>query len=180
MLLIKKVLIHKQTVGLLDQWIFKMLDSKQSLKPWYKQFWPCFLFFFPLTAVVAGVITFFIAQNNSPVLVSGNYYKEGLAINANKRLQERAVELGLSARIVATPTTLSVHINGLESETANLFVKLQHPAFDELDKQLVLSKITKNVFQTPLDIPKTGKWYISIKGQTNEWEINQSFVVSEF
>jgi len=156
-----------------------MLDSKQSLKPWYKQFWPCFLFFFPLTAVVAGVITFFIAQNNSPVLVSGNYYKEGLAINANKRLQERASALGMSARVIATSSTLSIHINGLTLESPSLFVKLQHPAFDELDKQLILPKIAKNVFQTPLNMPKKGKWYISIKDHTNEWEINQTFVVTD-
>jgi len=156
-----------------------MLSSEQSSKPWYKQFWPCFLFFFPLTAVVAGVITFFIAQNNSPVLVSGNYYKEGLAINANKRLQEKAIELGMSVRVIATSSTLTIHVDGFTLESPSLFVKLQHPTFDELDKQLALLKITKNVYQTSLDKLKTGKWYISIKDQTNEWEINQSFFVSE-
>jgi len=154
-----------------------MLQSKQSLKPWYKQFWPCFLFFFPLTAVVAGVITFIIAQNNSPVLVPGNYYKEGLAINASKRLQDRAKELGLSASVITTPTTLTVHINGMALSSSSLFVKLQHPAFDKFDKQLVVSKITQNVYQVPLNKVEKGKWYVSIKDESNEWEINKEFMV---
>ena len=112
--------------------------------------------------------------------MSGNYYKEGLAINVNKRLQDNAMALGLSAKIIAKKTTLTIHINGLELDSPSLFVNLQHPAFDELDKQLILPKIAKNVFQTPLAMPKKGKWYISIKDQTNEWEIRQSFVVPRF
>ncbi len=152
-----------------------MLNSDQPLKPWYKQFWPCFLFFLPLCAVVAGVITFFIAQAHNPVLVSDNYYKEGLAINANKRLEENAKTMGLSAEIIATATTLTVHLKGKELDQVTLFVQLQHPVFDEFDKALVLTKIADNVFQAPVKLVKVGKWYISIKDETNEWEIKATF-----
>ncbi|PCI71934.1 MAG: nitrogen fixation protein FixH [Piscirickettsiaceae bacterium] len=152
-----------------------MLNTDAPLKPWYKQFWPCFLFFLPLCAVVAGIITFFIAQNNSPVLVSGDYYKEGLAINASKRLEDNAKTMGLSTKIISTATTLTVHLNGKNLDAENLFVRLLHPAFDEFDTALVLTRIADNVFQAHVKLAKSGKWYISIKDQTNEWEINTTF-----
>lgn len=83
--------------------------------------------------------------------------------------------MGLSADVIATATTLTVHLKGKELDEATLFVQLQHPAFDEFDKALVLTRIADNVFQVPVKLVKAGKWYISIKDQTNEWEINAIF-----
>jgi len=156
-----------------------MLNQKQSLKPWYKQFWPCFLFAFPLSAVIAGIITFVIAQNHSPALVSGNYYKEGLAINANKALEANANKMGLVARVVATPTTLTLHMTGIQLLEPSLLVELQHPAFNELDQNLILPRITDGVYQSPVHMLKKGKWYLRVKNQSNTWVINKTFFISD-
>jgi len=156
-----------------------MINQDRSLRPWYKQFWPCFLFGLPLTVVIAGIITFVIAQKHSPALVSGNYYKEGLAINASKALEANANKMGLVARVVDTPTTLTLHMTGLQLVETSLLVELQHPAFSELDQNLVLPQIAAGVYQSPIQALKKGKWYLQIKNQGNTWAINKTFVVSE-
>lgn len=156
-----------------------MINQKESLKPWYKQFWPCFLFGLPLSVVIAGTITFVIAQKHSPALVSGDYYKEGLAINANKALEANANKMGLVARVVDTPATLTLHMTGLQLAEPVLLVELLHPTFDKLDQNLVLPRIAEGVYQSPIHTLKKGKWYLRIKNQGNTWAINKTFVVSD-
>jgi hypothetical protein len=38
-------------------------------KPWYKQFWPWFVFALPAIAVIAGITTVIIAMDHRPVVV---------------------------------------------------------------------------------------------------------------
>ncbi|MBV1875558.1 MAG: FixH family protein, partial [Cycloclasticus sp.] len=83
-----------------------MNNLPEDNTPWYKQFWPWFLILLPFSVVIASVITFIIAQKNPPSLVSSNYYKEGLAINASKQLEENAKKLGLSATVSTNNTCL--------------------------------------------------------------------------
>ncbi|ORU94087.1 MAG: nitrogen fixation protein FixH [Cycloclasticus sp. symbiont of Bathymodiolus heckerae] len=150
-----------------------MHKLSQDTLPWYKQFWPWFLILLPLSVVVASVVTFFIAQNNAPSLVSDNHYKEGLAINSNKQLEQRAEELGLSAVISRNSTAITVHLNGLSNPVESLQLKLRHATISQHDKSLTLTKIADGIYQTPFILPKPGKWYISIKGPSNSWEIKQ-------
>lgn len=151
-----------------------MESSAEDNLPWYKQFWPWFLILLPLTVVVAGVITFLIAQGNPPSLVSTDYYKEGLAINVNKQLEENAKKLGLSATIDINSTALTIQLNGLKSQPAQLLVKLRHSTLSQHDQSLSLAKIADSTYQTPFTLPKRGKWYISIKEPSNAWEIQKT------
>lgn len=110
--------------------------------------------------------------------MSGNYYKEGLAINADKALEAHSKKLGLVANVVVTPTTLTLKMSGLELDDLNLMVELEHPVFDDLDQSLMLLRIADNVYQVPVKGLQAGKWYVRIKGQNNTWEINQTAFVS--
>ena len=150
-----------------------MLQPSEPVLPWYKQFWPWFLIFIPLAVVIAGVVTFIIAQDNKPALVSGDYYKEGLAINANMKLEQQAKDLGISTDLIVNGTTLTIHLNGLKSQPLNLHVDLRHATISQHDRSITLTKITSNVYQSPFILPKTGKWYITIKDPSNTWEIKQ-------
>ncbi len=43
---------------------------QEDTKPWYKQFWPWFVFSLPAIAVIAGIATVIIAERHKPVLIS--------------------------------------------------------------------------------------------------------------
>ena len=49
--------------------------------PWYKNFWPWFLIFFPLAAIIGCISLFITAIGNGPDMVVDDYYKKGKAIN---------------------------------------------------------------------------------------------------
>lgn len=57
-----------------------MLNNTPTQTPGYKQFWPWFIFFFPAAAVVAGIITLFIAQDMGNDRFLKGYKKVGLAV----------------------------------------------------------------------------------------------------
>jgi len=151
-----------------------MLKPTLSTTPWYKQFWPWFLIFLPLTAVVAGITTFIIAQNNQPELVSSNSYKEGLAININKKLQSNAKKIGITDEVFVGPTTFTLHLTGLKSQLAYIQLKLRHSTISQHDKTLKLIRISDGVFQAPFILPIEGKWYLTIHDPDNTWEIYKS------
>ncbi|MBQ0790063.1 MAG: FixH family protein [Cycloclasticus sp.] len=147
--------------------------ANDTIIPWYKQFWPWFLILLPLSVVIASVATFWVAQNNQPSLVSGNYYKQGLAINSNLQLQEKANQLGLSSKLSLGATTLTVQLNGLHNDPQALVVELRHPTISQHDRSLQLTNIAPNVYQAPFTLPKSGKWYLSISDTNTTWTIKQ-------
>jgi len=149
-----------------------MLKPTLPVPPWYKQFWPWLLIFLPLSAVVAGITTFIIAQNNQPELVSSNSYKEGLAININRKLQANAERLGIKEDIIIGPTTLTLHLAGLKSPVEYIQLKLRHSTISQHDKTLKLIRISDGVFQAPFILPITGKWYLTIHDPDKTWEIS--------
>lgn len=56
-------------------------SSETTTTPWYRQFWPWFVFGLPAVVVVASIATVYLAVSNPDPVVDGNYYKHGLTIN---------------------------------------------------------------------------------------------------
>jgi hypothetical protein len=68
---------------------------KHMITPWYKEPWAWFVFILPFTAVVAGISTYIIANNDPDPLVIGEYYKKGKAINLQLAKVKNAQKLGM-------------------------------------------------------------------------------------
>ena len=50
-------------------------------QPWYREPWPWFLILLPMSAVVASMITIWLAVKSADGLVEDDYYKQGIGIN---------------------------------------------------------------------------------------------------
>lgn len=150
-----------------------MNKTSDDTLPWYKQFWPWFLILLPLSVVIASLITFFIAQTSPPALVSGNYYKEGLAINADMQLEANAKNLGLSAIISTNRTTFTVQLIGLEEQPDELLIDLRHATISQHDQSFPVTKVADGIYHSSSLVPQLGKWYISIRNPDNTWEIKK-------
>ena len=62
--------------------------------PWYKEPWAYLVFILPLSAVIAGISTYIIANTNPDTLVVGDYYKKGKSINLEVGKVKMAQKLG--------------------------------------------------------------------------------------
>lgn len=143
--------------------------------PWYKQFWPWFIIFFPASAVVAGIATVIIAVQNQDTLVEDNWYKDGLAINQRLDKQNLAIALNISGHVTVNrdnnQLALTVkNVDGLEHSLID--ISFIHPTQPEKDAAFQAFYTPKGFYVAQLpSIPK-GYFHLRIGGENIDWQLN--------
>ena len=143
--------------------------------PWYKQFWPWFIIFFPASAVVAGLTTVVIAVKNQDTLVNDDWYKDGLAINRRLDKQNLAMALDIGARITLNRDNnqlfLTVrNVDGLQSSL--LDVSFVHPTQAEKDATFQAFYTPKGFYVAQLPSTPEGYFHLRIGGEKIDWQLN--------
>jgi hypothetical protein len=116
--------------------------------PWYRQLWPWLVIAPPAAAVIAGIVTIFIAVRGADGLVAADYYKRGLAINEELARSRMAQALGLDASLrmdgVAAGDRVRIELGGAQALPAEAFVTLRlvHPARSGDDRVLTLARVS--------------------------------------
>lgn len=141
--------------------------------PWYRQFWPWFIITPPLTAVVAGIATIFIAAHDPDGLVADDYYKQGLAINDELGRDRHAAELGLSALVRVEPDRrLALTLDGpAQAHTGDIELRMVHPTRPNLDRTLRLTRETGNRWFATLESIAPGHWHLLLDSTAGGWRL---------
>ena len=79
---------------------------------WYREPWVWLLIFFPLAAVVGGMVTLYLAVTTSDGLVVDDYYKRGKAINRDLARDTVAAQHRLVASLELYPGDNRVQLVG--------------------------------------------------------------------
>jgi uncharacterized protein len=140
-------------------------------QPWYKQGWPWALIAIPFLTVVAGVITFIIANNTSDSLVLDDYYKKGLAINSNIERLEKASVLQISAKLTIDDGVNLVTLNAssISKLPETLQLTLAHPTLKNLDQTIELNQLTKGQYVAEITPLVSSYWHISVEDKNKTW-----------
>jgi hypothetical protein len=144
------------------------MTSVEKIIPWYKQFWPWFLFALPASVVVAGITTVIIAVNHADSLVADNYYKQGLAINQVLAQDETAARLGVEAEVIVDKLIGEVRIvlTGLQSQQPRtLELKWIHPTNNQRDFSVSLNQTPDRQYLGQLTQAIEGRWYLHLLAQ---------------
>lgn len=144
---------------------------KTDTVAWYRQFWPWFIIFFPVLAIVAGIITLIIAINSPNPVVEDDYYKAGLAINRSIEREKLALTLGLRANLTYPQGAeeLVVELLGDVAPPELLSVLFSHPTKVIWDRRATLSRLNGHSYSGPLELPKGGNWDVAIEGGERSW-----------
>ena len=149
--------------------------NESTTTPWYRQFWPWFLFALPFAVVVAGVVTAWLAFKDADGLVVDDYYREGRAINQTLDRDRKARELGLSAEIVLHDGRLEVRLasQGLtaQAQPAALRLHLEHPTRSEKDHEFLLSRDGTGAYTLLVDENLAGAWYVTLASVPEAWRL---------
>ncbi len=148
--------------------------------PWYRQFWPWFLFGLPGVVVIAGLSTWWIAAHNADDLVAEEYYKQGLAINRELSKQRRAQELGISAELELSGGMFQVRLQGRELPPA-LQLFFSHPMEADRDFSLPLAKVQAGLYQAEYRETLQYKWHwrlepLGLNTQT-QWRLDGELTI---
>ncbi|WP_199608619.1 FixH family protein [Flocculibacter collagenilyticus] len=141
---------------------------------WYKQFWPWFIIILPLTAVVAGIITLFIALDKSPEMVVDEYYKKGKAINLDLSKYHQAEKMGISMALAISDSELAVNFTKVPRQPISaLKVAFYHPTLANKDFSLLLTSDAHGTYRHQLEQPITGAWDVTLSPHDDVWKLRQ-------
>lgn len=156
---------------------------------WYRQFWPWFLIALPLSVVIAGFCTLYIALQHPHSMVDDQYYQQGLAINRSLDQDRHAAELGISAEVLFTVSSTApqvmVRLSGSDYPQA-LSLQLLHPVSQALDQTLRLKATEPRHYSARLNDHYQQGYYLRLQpaglgtsgkpagktAATNNWRLN--------
>lgn len=145
-----------------------------KITPWYKEPWAWLVFFLPFTAVVAGINTYIIANEEPDPLVVGEYYKVGKSINLQVAKVKRAQKLGMRFSLQMNDKKLVITPTGIEKSFPMLNVHFFHPTLEGKDFSLKLTPDGNGIFRHEFSEVITGKWKITLTPFDNDWKIQDT------
>jgi len=147
--------------------------KRTDTKPWYKQPLVWMLISFPLSAVIGGIITIYIAVVTSDGLVKDDYYKEGKQINRLLEREETASKLGLYGQLNINKLTNTVQLKLSNSTNTplpdTLELALLHSTRAGLDQTITLQKAASDNYHGLINAMPDGRWYIQLS--TKKWRL---------
>lgn len=143
--------------------------------PWYKQFWPWFLMGLLMLSISVSSTFAFLAIRSADGMVQEDYYEHGRAINMVLAKQERAADLGLTARLRLDPLTSDVvlDLEGAEDFPAALDLELIFPTQDDRDIELTLEHVRNGRYLGQAPDNLRYRWYLQLqpRGDAPEWRL---------
>lgn len=157
-----------------------IINNEKNIS-WHKEHYVWMIIFFPLLAVVGGIITTILAVQSDDGLVVDDYYKEGLEINRTLERDQSAVDYQLQADIKLDEAleeviiVLKANSNFIYPE--NLSVTFLNSTRAGLDKEVSMIKTQDKTYQSNLSRLAPGKWYVHI--QRDDWRLIKTIVVKK-
>jgi hypothetical protein len=147
----------------------------------------------PAVAVVGGIITIVLAVRSNDGMVAADYYKRGLAINAELSRSQRAAALGLEAEVQAggeaTGDAVHVRLSGREMlpPEAALRIRLVHPGRSGADRIAQLSRVWadpdgrsaeyRGAWDDATELHAAVAWTVVLEGR--EWRLDGGIAAGE-
>ena len=152
------------------------VSERSSQAPWYRHVWPWLLMIPPASAVIGGFMTAYLA-GGPPALVVDDYGTIAMATQQRVGRDNRARELGLTARLGLAQATATgeqaVHVELEQAESSGLpeqvVLQLVHPTRAEFDRETVLLRGTHG-YQGRIHRP-VGRLYVQLGDVPGTWRL---------
>lgn len=145
-------------------------------RPWYGHPEPWLLLAAPIAAIIAGLITGWLAATANNALVVDDYYRQGKAINQTLARDDQALRMGLSATLLADPLrnelTLSLVTRAGEVDLPeHLRLRLVHATRAELDQQVRLRRGDDGRWHAAFAVPAPTRWQVHLEDEEGRWRL---------
>lgn len=147
-----------------------------DIRPWYREPLVWLLISFPLTAVIAGIATYIIADRTKDGLVVDDYYKKGKEINKSLARDDAAARLGLHGglRLDANGRQVVVTLTADRRDALPPAITLRwlHGTRSGFDRHQELQRQPNGDYRTDYPELAPGHWYVQIEAQ--DWRLQGS------
>lgn len=149
-----------------------MKNAVPENKPWYRHPFVWLLIALPLSAVIGGFVTLYIAARTNDGLVSDDYYQRGKEINKDLHRDEAASAQNLHAQMLlgSDMRTLRVLLN--QPVSGELQLKLMHPTRAGFDQSTKLSPQGPQMWTSTLPQPLAqSAWQVELSDTAGQWRL---------
>lgn len=149
------------------------MNVKTLPQPWYKEPWPWIIMAGPVTVIIAGVITIWLAMTSFDGMVEDDYYKQGLAVNQRIHRDRMAEQLGLRAEIMRSGNLLRVMLSSQAQMPFpdQINFRFSHPTRGGMDHTVVLSHEGQGFYRGVLGSDVAGRWHVFLEDQELTWRL---------
>ncbi len=143
-------------------------------KPWYREPWPWILISLPLTAVIASLISAWLAVISNDGLVADDYYKQGMTINRTLHRDAAAAAMNLDAALHASADghTMQVTLSGKLSPLPDrLRLSVLHPTQPGHDHFITLNAAGSGMYRGAMPNLGNGRWRLILEPPQREWRL---------
>jgi hypothetical protein len=156
------------------------MNTHKQKTPWYREPWVWLMIAFPMTAVIGGMITMYLAVTTSDGLVVDDYYKRGKAINRDLARDTAAAGYQLKASIDLDLRDNHLQMR-LESATAVmpklLTLSLLHPTQPGHDQVIILQHAGDGFYSGGIDEVARGNWYLQL--EADDWRLSGNMQIPQ-
>lgn len=154
--------------------------NQESQRPWYKEPMVWLMLGLPMVSIVMVLTFVTIAVKHGDSVVRDNYYKDGLAINQELALDDKAAELAAVMTLDFDRESGLVKgslISKLEKPSF-LQLALIHPTLKEQDQEVLLQLIDDK-YQGQVKPYIDGSFHLHLTSPTQKWRIREQVKLFE-
>lgn len=152
------------------------IEQEYEQRRWFREPYVWLLISLPMSAVIGGIITTWLAIQSWDGLVVDDYYKRGLEINRTLERDRAADRLGIDSRLLFEPgsSKARIRITGNEdfSPPDRIDISFLHSTRGGYDKHAQLVRIAPDLYETDMPELIRGTWYIMLEAQN--WRLLES------
>ena len=156
------------------------MSSHAQHPPWFKEPYVWLVIGFPLAAVIAGIITIYIAIETEDGLVVDDYYKQGLEINRTLDRDNLAKKHNIKATVLNLATTENIVVQLYSNDNfvlpEELKINLLHSTRKGYDRIFNARKTGENRYPLPVNRLQPGRWYVLT--ETADWRVIETIRVN--
>lgn len=143
-------------------------------RPWYREPWLWAIMAGPAIVIVAGAVTVYLAVSSDDGLVSGDYYRQGLAINQRLEKEQRAAESELSVglEVGVYGDAVTAILNGRAESPKSLRLTLVHRAGRDIEQSVLLRAKQGGRFEGRLNAARGAGWRVVIEDEPGQWRLS--------
>lgn len=148
------------------------MNVMTETRRWYREPWVWLLIALPMSAVIGGMITIYLAVTSSDGLVVDDYYKRGKTINLELARDQAAARYELEAlvRIDSQSGQVNVKLDSrdhLQPEYVRLL--LLHPTRAGYDQHVMLEPDGEGVYRGAVSPVSPASWHVQL--ETDDWRL---------
>jgi len=152
-----------------------MTDTLSGGK-WYREPYVWLVISIPITAVIAGTVTAWLAVRSDDGLVADDYYRQGLEINKTLARDQAAGSYALEAQVAFDQEKKLLHVtlrgNDQFHVPETITLTFLHPTRGGLDRRVMLRRVSGAIYEAALPELPAHHWYLQI--EADDWRIMQT------